>query len=112
MKTLTDYQKCPNCGALNPPDVEYCAKCRMVLSGTALGFFKPINRSHNTICAQARISGRLVLSRDSKVIQGMIESRIVEEISRKLVEDKVVKIEQYYDPADDSMVYTGYLNLK
>ena len=112
MKTLTDYQECPNCGALNPPDVEYCAKCRRALSETKLGFLNPMKHDHNTICALCRISARLFSARSDKTVQGMIESKIADVISRKLIEDKEIKIEHYYDPEHDEMVYTGYLNLK
>ena len=93
MKTLTDYQKCTNCGVLNPPDVEYCAKCRRALSETKLGFLNPMKHDHNTICALVKLSSRMISMMDDGEMWKMVESRIAEAMADKLIEDNVVKIE-------------------
>lgn len=111
MKTLTDYQKCTNCGALNPPDVEYCAKCRRALSETKLGFFNPINYGHNTLCALVKLSSRMISMMDGGEMWKMVESMIAEQMANKLIKDDVVKIEHYYEQAEDSICFVGYLNI-
>ena len=111
MKTLTDYQECPNCGALNPPDVEYCAKCKLALGEIKLGFFNPRNYGHNTLCAMVKLSSRMISMMDGGEMWKMVESRIAEAMADKLIEDNVVKIEHYYEQAEDSMCFVGYLNI-
>ena len=102
---------CPGCGALNSPYAKYCSGCGIKINAPKMDFMETVDEPHKTLCVKYIVHKRLTEYISNDDVKKMVEERIADEMAKKLISDKMIKIESKYDACLDSMVYLGSLDI-
>lgn len=76
-----------------------------------IGFFEPIAEHRKTLYSEYRIPRKSIHHMDSYEIQRMAVATIAKNLINRLISENVIKIKHHYSVVDDSMVYSGYLDV-